>query len=171
MRPPASHRCHVYVNEVGVVVQMPPETLRVDPTFGAPVTTGRPIEASCDGAATGPMRLAVATAVPDESFAVTVNSTVLPTSAGVRRYVGSAAPEIAVHVSPMSSQRYHLYEYEIVPVAAHVPLEPVICDPARAVPTTLGSALRSGPDVAGSARMSADTAAATMSGEDAPRVG
>ena len=95
------------------------------PTFAVPVTTGRPIDASAACGATGPTRLAYAVAVPAESFAVTVSPSVLPRSAAVSLYVGRAAPEMTVQPLPSASQRFHAYEYAIVPDPDQIPLEPV----------------------------------------------
>jgi hypothetical protein len=84
-RPAVLQRSHEYVTAVGVFVQTPAVALRVAPTVAVPLTNGRPMSASADAAAIGPMRPASAAPEPDAFFAVTTSPSVLPTSAGVRR--------------------------------------------------------------------------------------
>ena len=77
-------RNHEYVTAVGVFVQTPAVESSVAPTVAVPLMNGRPMSASADAAAIGPMRPASETTEPDAFFAVTTSPSVLPTSAGVR---------------------------------------------------------------------------------------
>jgi hypothetical protein len=169
-RPYALQRSHEYVMPVGVAVQIPEVTVSFDPVAAVPATIGRPMFASAPAAAMGPMRFAFAATVPVESFAVTTSPSVLPTSELVSGYVGSE-PFTRAQLLPAASQRSHAYEYEIVPEPDQVPLVPVICEPARAVPTTDGSAWIVGPLAAECPRSSTEIAISRRIRLSAPREG
>src|SRR5690348_12518753 len=91
--------CHVTVARPSVVATAPacPGTSLADPTAAAGTAA----------AATSPVAGVVAVCEPPAPVAVTTSDTVVPMSPGVSVYVDCVPPVIAVHVTPVASQRRH----------------------------------------------------------------
>ncbi len=81
--------------------------------------------------------------VPSALRAVTIASTVWPTSAAARRYDPLVSPGMVEHAAPLASQRCQTYEKD-VGLFDQAPFEVVIVEPRRNVPSSVGCAVSTG---------------------------
>src|SRR2546423_1854319 len=81
---------------------------------------------------------------PPAFVAVTTARSVLPTSADVRLYVGSVAPETSAQLAPTRSQRRHWYVKVIGVVPVQLPRSATSVWPSRAVPEIDGGRVLAG---------------------------
>src|SRR4051812_47625731 len=91
---------------VGVPVHVPRSSVSVSPSRAVPPMVGATVLAGATGS-TRPAAPDVAAVDPAALVAVTITRVVVPTSAGVSRYVAAVAPATSVQFAPAVSQRRH----------------------------------------------------------------
>src|SRR5438034_3926812 len=98
--PAVSQRCHWRVNEVGVGLQLPFETVSSPPTIAVPVTVGLTVFVAPLFDATTSLASEGAAVLPSAFTAVTITRTVCPTSPVTSVYVFSVALVRSPHPVP-----------------------------------------------------------------------
>ncbi len=145
--PPASQRCHWYVYDVGVFVQVPVDADTVAPTCADPDTTGTAVFTGTGGGG-GTVTTAVTTLTagvegPPVFVAMTTTRNVEPASPATTTYDALVAPTRSAHELPPASQRCHWYVYD-VGVFVQVPVDADTVAPTCADPDTTGTAVFTG---------------------------